>query len=203
MVDQVEFFGIISAVLFIIIIAVVLLYERRTARLLVAVEREKTSVRDQSVTLANKLFDEWSHTTLDGVKNQITESIKKEFEAQLETWKKQEEEKIRKDAIQKSINTLLGKIGEEFSPVLLSTKFGINLKDFRHLGTPVDFVAFKGLSDDTEDVEVVFLEIKSGKSYNLIARERKIRDAIDQKRVSYEIVNLSDIINDAKNELKL
>ena len=109
--------------------------------------------------------------------------------------------KIREDAIQKSINTLLGKIGEEFSPVLLSNRFGVNLKDFRHLGTPVDFIAFKGLSEDTEEMEVIFLEIKSGETSGLIKRERRVRDAIAGKRVRYELVNINELVSSFKTSL--
>ncbi|MBP1358277.1 MAG: hypothetical protein JZD40_07340, partial [Sulfolobus sp.] len=39
-------------------------------------------------------------------------------------------------------------IGEEFAPVFIAEKYNINPKDFRHLGSPVDFIAFKGLSDE-------------------------------------------------------
>ena len=66
------------------------------------------------------------------MRTQITDTVRKDYQVQLESWKKQEEKKIREDAIQKSINTLLGKIGEEFSPVILSNRLGVNLKDFRH-----------------------------------------------------------------------
>jgi predicted Holliday junction resolvase-like endonuclease len=135
------------------------------------------------------------------MRNQITETVKRDYQVQLESWKKQEEKKIREDAIQKSINTLLGKIGEEFSPVLLSNRFGVNLKDFRHLGTPVDFIAFKGLSEDTEEMEVIFLEIKSGETSGLIKRERRVRDAIAGKRVRYELVNINELVSSFKTSL--
>lgn len=180
---------------------IVLLYERRISKLRISTADERIRTNEQVQLLAEKRFNQWTQTNLYKLKTEIDESTRKEYEAKLETWKIEAEGKIREDAIKKSINALLGKIGEEFSPVLLANKFGINLKDFRHLGTPVDFVAFKGLSDEVEDAEIIFLEIKSGKSSGLIPRERKVRDAVNQKRVRYEVVNVNDLIGNLKEDL--
>ncbi|MCL4333726.1 MAG: endonuclease [Candidatus Thermoplasmatota archaeon] len=192
--------GIVLA--FIIVILIIsFLFERRISRMAVRLEQEKVAGQRSAQEVAQKLFNQWTETSVNAIRAQITETLKKDYQVQLESWKKQEEKRIRDDAIQKSINTLLGKIGEEFSPVLLASRFGVNLKDFRHLGTPVDFVAFRGLSDDVEDVEVLFLEIKSGKSSGLVSRERRIRDAVSAKRVRYEVVNIGEIIGGLKEGL--
>lgn len=192
--------GIVLA--FIIVILIIsFLFERRISRMAVRLEQEKVAGQRSAQEVAQKLFNQWTETSVNAIRVQITETLKKDYQVQLESWKKQEEKRIRDDAIQKSINTLLGKIGEEFSPVLLASRFGVNLKDFRHLGTPVDFVAFRGLSDDVEDVEVLFLEIKSGKSSGLVSRERRIRDAVSAKRVRYEVVNIGEIIGGLKEGL--
>jgi predicted Holliday junction resolvase-like endonuclease len=185
----------------VIIMIISFIFERRISRVRILFEQERVRSQKSAQELAQELFNQWAETSVNSMRTQMTDTIKKDYQVQLETWKKQEEKKIREDAIQKSINTLLGKIGEEFSPVLLSNRFGINLKDFRHLGTPVDFVAFKGLSEDTGDVEVIFLEIKSGESSSLIKRERRVRDAIADKRVRYEVVNLNDTIGSIRSEL--
>ncbi|MCL5874494.1 MAG: endonuclease [Candidatus Thermoplasmatota archaeon] len=194
---------IVSIVLIFVLTIVIIIFiaERRFARLKILIEQERTKGERQAQELGRKLFDQWAQSSVDIIRNQITDTVKRDYEVQLASWKKKEEETIRKDAIQKSINTLLGKIGEEFSPVLLSQRYGVNLKDFRHLGTPVDFIAFRGLSDESEDMEVIFLEIKSGESSGLIKRERRVRDAIAEKRVRYEVVNLNEIIGTLKDEL--
>jgi predicted Holliday junction resolvase-like endonuclease len=190
---------ILAAILIILIISFIL--ERRISKLKIRIEQEKLAGEKSGQELAQKLFNQWAETTVNSMRNQITETLKRDYQVQLESWKKQEEKKIREDAIQKSINTLLGKIGEEFSPVLLSNRFGVNLKDFRHLGTPVDFIAFKGLSEDTEEMEVIFLEIKSGETSGLIKRERRVRDAIAGKRVRYELVNINELVSSFKTSL--
>ncbi len=190
---------ILAAIMIILIISFIL--ERRISKLKIRIEQEKLAGEKSGQELAQKLFNQWAETTVNSMRNQITETVKRDYQVQLESWKKQEEKKIREDAIQKSINTLLGKIGEEFSPVLLSNRFGVNLKDFRHMGTPVDFIAFKGLSEDTEEMEVIFLEIKSGETSGLIKRERRVRDAIAGKRVRYELVNINELVSSFKTSL--
>ncbi len=190
---------ILAAILIILIISFIL--ERRISKLKIRIEQEKLAGEKSGQELAQKLFNQWAETTVNSMRNQITETLKRDYQVQLESWKKQEEKKIREDAIQKSINTLLGKIGEEFSPVLLSNRFSVNLRDFRHLGTPVDFIAFKGLSEDTEEMEVIFLEIKSGETSGLIKRERRVRDAIAGKRVRYELVNINELVSSFKTSL--
>jgi len=62
----------------------------------------------------------------------------------------------------------------------------------------VDYIAFKGLSDDV-DPEVIFFEVKSGKSTALQEREKKVRDAIRNLRVKYEVVSLNDLIGEVQN----
>ena len=185
----------------VIILIISFIFERRISRLRILIERERLTGQKSAQELAQKLFNQWTETSVNVMRTQITDTLRRDYQVQLESWKKQEEKKIREDAIQKSINTLLGKIGEEFSPVLLSNRFGVNLKDFRHLGTPVDFIAFRGLSDETEEMEVIFLEIKSGESSGLIKRERLVRDAIANKRVRYELVNIKELMSDFKKEL--
>jgi predicted Holliday junction resolvase-like endonuclease len=62
--------------------------------------------------------------------------------------------------------------------------FPYNPKDVRFLGTPVDLLVFDGMSED-DLREIVFLEIKSGGS-TLTTRERRVRDAVLARRVSWK-----------------
>ncbi len=43
--------------------------------------------------------------------------------------------------------TILGKIAEHIVPFIIMSRLGINPRDLRFLGTPVDYIAFKGLSE--------------------------------------------------------
>lgn len=88
---------------------------------------------------------------------------------------------IRQTAIKKSRAVIAGQFAEQLSPFL---------PDFPHLpteakfiGKPIDFVIFKGY-DKREIEEVVFVEVKSGKS-RLSPIERNLRDVIHDKKVRW------------------
>jgi predicted Holliday junction resolvase-like endonuclease len=189
---------IIAALLFLLILVlVILLYERRIGKLRENIERERARAQDIGKSIANDLFRQWSETALKDMARQMDQAVRKDYEAKLESWKLEVEDKIRKDAIQRSLRTLTGKVSEEFSPMILSRLMNADMRDFRHLGSPVDFIVFRGLSSGEEDIDVVFLEIKSGSGNSLAERERRVRNAIDGKKVSYQVVNLTDILGNS------
>jgi len=69
--------------------------------------------------------------------------------------------KEREDAIKKSRSTLVGNFSEQISPLL--PNFPLKPSEVKFIGKPVDFVGFKGI-DSGEIEEIVFIEVKSGKS---------------------------------------
>ena len=88
----------------------------------------------------------------------------------------------RKDAIMKSRAVLSGQFSEQLSPYL--PNFPYNPNEARFVGKPVDFIVFRGM-DEKDISEIVFVEVKSGNS-KLSSQERKVRDAIKNKKVSWE-----------------
>ena len=83
------------------------------------------------------------------------------------------------DAVQRSSAVTRGKVTEHIVPYLPG--FDLNPKDIRFLGTPIDLIAFKGLNDSMEEIEIVFIEVKTGGSA-LSARERAVKKAVEQKK---------------------
>jgi predicted Holliday junction resolvase-like endonuclease len=81
-----------------------------------------------------------------------------------------------------------GKVLEQLVPYLPA--FPFNPKDVRFLGSPVDFVVFDGLSDGAVS-RVVFVEIKTGTA-ELNARERRVRDAVRERRVEWRELRLDE-----------
>jgi predicted Holliday junction resolvase-like endonuclease len=96
-------------------------------------------------------------------------------------WEKQVPS-LREDAIKRSRSVLKGHFSEQLAPYLPDFKY--NPTECKFLGKPIDFLVFKGL-DDKEIEEVIFVEVKSGKS-GLNKNERSLRDAIKEKRVRWE-----------------
>lgn len=104
------------------------------------------------------------------------------FENKVEEFLKLEEEKIRRDAIERSARTLSGKTLEKLVPFL--EKFPYDPHDIRWLGDPVDLVVFDGYSRDNFD-KIVFCEVKSGEG-KLTAGQKKIKELVENKKVEWE-----------------
>ncbi|QXJ28996.1 hypothetical protein J5U23_01865 [Saccharolobus shibatae B12] len=190
--------SVLDILLIFVLIMIIVYYARKVSKL----NKQIVDLKTKAQEMGQQTFNQWVQQYSQQLRQQMEEAIKKEYDAKLEQWKQQNEDTIRKDAIQRSINTLLGRIGEEFAPLLIAERYNVNPKDFRHLGTPVDYIAFKGLSDDQNiDPEIIFFEIKSGKSTSLTERERKVRDAIKNLKVRYEVISLHDIISEVQRKL--
>jgi predicted Holliday junction resolvase-like endonuclease len=90
----------------------------------------------------------------------------------------------RQQAIDQHRAVTHGQVFEQLVPYL--PEFEFSPKDARFLGRPVDFVVFDGL-DEGDLRRIVFVEVKTGGS-KLTPRERLIRDAIREGRVSWKEV---------------
>jgi predicted Holliday junction resolvase-like endonuclease len=172
---------------------------------------------------AQRLFEEWRARELEAVRAQYeaqyaelkrqmeahynavlaekVEAVRKEYEALFERWKQEYEEKIRQDAVQRSLATILGRVGEELAPLLVFEKLGVGPKDIRHIGTPVDYVAFRGLSEGRVD-EILFIEVKTGRSSTLSDREKAVKRAVEEKRVRFAVINVKEELDRLLQQLQ-
>lgn len=76
---------------------------------------------------------------------------------------------------------LAGRLSEMWAPY--EAGFPGDPDDAHFLGAPIDFIVFEGLSDG-DLKEIVLVEVKSGAG-KLTRRERAIRDAVKDGRVSW------------------
>lgn len=88
----------------------------------------------------------------------------------------------KKEAISKSRSVLGGQFSENLAPYL--PDFPYLPTECRFLGKPTDFIVFRGM-DDKKIEEVVFVEIKSGKS-KLSSQEKNLKETIEKKKVRFE-----------------
>lgn len=88
---------------------------------------------------------------------------------------------IREEAIQRSRSVLAGQFSEQLAPYL--PDFPFNPSEAKFIGKPIDFIVFNGMDEKNID-EVVFVEVKSGKS-SLNSNERKLKETIREKRVRW------------------
>lgn len=90
--------------------------------------------------------------------------------------------KIREEAIKQSRAVLSGQFSEQLAPFL--PDFPYKPTEARFIGKPIDFIVFKGL-DEKATEEIVFVEVKSGKS-KTSPTEKKVKEAVEQKKVKWE-----------------
>lgn len=93
------------------------------------------------------------------------------------------EREIRQDSVDRSRATLSGQFLEKLAPHL--PDFPYDPTDVRFLGTPVDYVVFDGLAVG-ELQEIVFLEVKSGRS-TLRSSQRRVRDAVEAGAIRWDV----------------
>ena len=114
-------------------------------------------------------------------------------ENDLERWKQEHTQEIRKDSVNRSRSTLKGRISEQMAPLL--PEFPFAPADARFIGNPIDFVVFDGYTDAKDGngtaIRVVIVEVKKGKG-RLTREESLIKKAVEEGRVSWKTVVLSD-----------
>jgi predicted Holliday junction resolvase-like endonuclease len=125
------------------------------------------------------------------VNAQIT-AIEARYRSELETWKMEAAGQIRKESVNRSRSTLKGKIAEQMAPLL--PEFAFNPADARFIGSPVDYIIFDGLTDVADDkkeeIRIIFMDVKHGAG-NLTRTQRIIRDAVADKKISWETLRIA------------
>ena len=124
----------------------------------------------------------------------IISTIEKERAEQQEQFKVTVIEE-RKDAKESSRHSIKGKIGEQMSPLFPEFYSKYEPSDARFLGSPIDYIIFKHMSEydhktKAEDVpiDVVLVEVKSTKKAGLTEKEKAVRIAVEEGRVSFDVV---------------
>lgn len=121
--------------------------------------------------------------------NEFNSTINKRVEFQLSEWKQKEEKNIRKDSISRSKSVTTGQIIEHFAPYHPDFKY--NPKDARFLGSPIDLIIYNGLYDNGKVENIIFMEIKTGKS-TMSSKQRSIKKCIENGDISFELFNIQD-----------
>ena len=144
---------------------------------------------DAGCPKCGKTFALSSWTIFDGLKPfpADAEQKKQEMEAELQGgWDKLEAAKGRIQISERSAAAGgKGKMVEGLIPVMKG--FGYEMEDCRFLANPIDYIIFEGASKGNVD-HITFMDIKAGKSADLDTHQRKIRDAINNNNVKFEVL---------------
>lgn len=161
--------GLVAAA---VILFILLLSQRKT------IGRLQTEIELR----AKQQYDNWRTRELEAIRQEQRTIALREAGVELQEWKFQSESYIRSDAIGRSRAVIVGKVTEHITPYLPDFKF--NPKEARFVGSPIDLLVFDGLDDD-DLRNIYFVEVKTGRSATLSARQRQIRDAIYAGRVKW------------------
>lgn len=178
----------IAVVLFIALMAIIIKYSALKAtfhsqlsrmiaeervRMLREAQMKLEEERKKMLDDLQKMFEDWKRSELEG-------AVKVEFEK----WRQQAEKEIRRDAILGSVRTILGKVSEHIAPLYMMGALGLDPRDLRFIGTPVDFIAFKGLSEGNPE-KILFIEVKASQTGALTERERMVRRLVEGRQVEW------------------
>lgn len=96
-------------------------------------------------------------------------------------WEETKLPRILEERIKQSRTVIGGQFSEQIAPYL--PDFPYKPTEVRFVGKPVDFIVFKGI-DSREPEEIVFVEVKSGKSA-LNPVEKRIKELVEGKKVGW------------------
>ena len=119
--------------------------------------------------------------------------MKREIDVRAEKRLMEMKDQLRDEVLERSRATLKGRVAEQIVPFLIEFKY--NPSDARFIGAPVDYVIFDGYTDLKDrkvdrGITVILADVKAGKSAALTPEQRRIRDAIEKKRVKWETIQL-------------
>jgi len=182
-------------------------YQDRTLELELKISQQQESNNTQKQLLEEKYISQLKDIRLDSLTYaSALEKLKLENEALINSHEvdiKKTIEQTRKDTIKRSRSVLRGQATEHLAPYILQET---NPKDYRFLGSPIDYICFEGLSDvldgvSNEILSLHFIDIKTGKA-SLSKSQRKIRDAIKDSRVKFSVINLDKEIEKQNDKIK-
>jgi predicted Holliday junction resolvase-like endonuclease len=143
---------------------------------------EFMQLQTQINNLAQRQYTTWREREVQSIREELHRTIMEQARTNFRQWQAETEADIRADAIRRSSAVIAGQINEHFIPYM--GVFPYNPKDARFLGAPIDLIVFEGMSEG-DLRQIIFLEVKTNSS-TLSTRERRIRDAVQAGRVTWQ-----------------
>lgn len=117
----------------------------------------------------------------------------REIEVRAEKRFMEMKEIFKQEVLEKSRAVLKGRISEQIVPFLEQFKY--NPSDARFIGSPIDYIIFDGyteLKDNKQEqpITIILADVKSGKNASLTYEQKKIKKAVEEKRVKWETIAL-------------
>lgn len=177
----------------------IVLFEGKLREKDLKIEIYEGKMREHANELAAKQLAEWKEKELESIKTVINRNAIDSAKNYLSTWIIENEERIRKDAANRSVRNVMGKVTEQLLPFSEAMNM-FNPKDARFLGSPIDLIIFDGSEELKDSINIFFIEVKTGTA-GLSKRQRLIKEAIENKRVYWKRVNMKDFGDDVNEAL--
>ncbi|HEU5053032.1 MAG TPA: Holliday junction resolvase-like protein [Hanamia sp.] len=162
------------------------------------IEKIQAEIRGTAQDMAKVIFEDWKTSELKQYQKIIEDAGVETAQSLLTQWKVEYEKLIRKDAANRSVRVVLGRVTENLVPFTETFKF--NPRDTRFIGNPIDLIVFDGVDENADEIFIWFIEVKTGTS-GLSQKQKKIRDAIKKGRVDWDIISLKDFGDSVNEEL--
>ena len=112
---------------------------------------------------------------------------------------KQDNKKAKELSLDKQRSIVKGNVIEQVAPFMPEFSEKYDAADARFLGSPIDFVIFKNMSKfdkkikvQENPIEVVIVDIKTGKVKQLSPLEDAIKIACEEGRVSFDQIDIKE-----------
>jgi predicted Holliday junction resolvase-like endonuclease len=131
------------------------------------------------------LFEEWKVSSLESEAAGRADILNRE-------WVIGREKASRAEAVKQSGATIRGNITQHLVPYF--PDFPWSPRDTRFIGTPVDLIVFSGLSEEKELEDIIFVEVKSGKTGALSESQKKVKRYLESGgRVTFSQIHTGQL----------
>ncbi|MCU0631050.1 MAG: Holliday junction resolvase, partial [Methanoregulaceae archaeon] len=134
---------------------------------------------------ARQLFEDWKVSSLESEAAGRADILNRE-------WVIGREKASRAEAVKQSGATIRGNITQHLVPYF--PDFPWSPRDTRFIGTPVDLIVFSGLSEEKELEDIIFVEVKSGKTGALSESQKKVKRYLESGgRVTFSQIHTGQL----------
>ena len=142
-------------------------------------ESIKNFLQETQNELENKKQDNLNQLEVNAALREEIASINSSIDSTIKT----QVEKARADSVKRQRSILKGQAMEQLAPFIHPD---YQVKDYKFMGDPIDYVIFSGMSEKKDEIKIIFMDIKTGTA-RLTKIQKQIKEAIEEGRFTFEV----------------
>lgn len=139
----------------------------------------KTFLQETQNELEDKKQDNLNQLEVNAALREEIASINSSIDSTIKT----QVEKARADSVKRQRSILKGQAMEQLAPFIHPD---YQVKDYKFMGDPIDYVIFSGMSEKKDEIKIIFMDIKTGTA-RLTKIQKQIKQAIEEGRFTFEV----------------